>query len=378
MKSTKVKSSNASRLLKKQPVNVQVINNVQRPKQSNRRNPNELPQRFAWTACVNNPPENLARIPDQVTTPSCVARLSNTIRITPVSDGAGNYAAGISFIPTMVNSWQVGTALTAGGVLSFGSTSISGFNNFNTQVSTAQGLMRSYRVTGASLVVNSTTAMSLNKGSNYCGFVPGNSEIGAPLIVASASAITMTQLETFSDMPINTEKSCSICWQPSDNYSYRPPASTASNLITVGSANYYYPGAMIWSAFGIDAGSSFEALLTLNIEYLAQSSLLGFVVPVRSRFDVKALEHCVNSIRTTDPFHRLPPESYYGTTPEQRNSAYDGIWTNIWDKYGDNILSAAGYASKKLLRSLARVPLTDPYSMPMYNSMLGYSGPSPH
>lgn len=323
----------------------------------------ELLADAAWAATLRDPMSvHGVRIPDEITAPSAVVPLNFRFAMNSVQDGAtGNYGCGLIWAPTVNNCLRTITTYTLSTtnptVTCGAPQSFPGYSTFN-------GLSRGYRVVSAGMAIYSTTAFASNQGKNLCVFYPGNDK--TPIPISTFQTVNQTYVaENFDDMPINMKLCCSAVWRPTDRDNYNYHLNNADCMTTAaGTTGYYFPGIFSWMAVGVASTASFEVRLTLNIEYLPNTSTIGFIPFATSRYSAKAMENALNITS--------PGSTYFGTidaesamiTESSNNLGWDSILYQAAIDFGSGLKGAvtpyiqtiartAGYAlGNRAMRSL--------------------------
>lgn len=351
IKSKAPRKGNKNKNTSKSSNGTTVVVQQQRPPKSSRR-PNSRsinPFRHYWLASLINPFTNGgARIPDNLVSPTATATLRQRFTVNPVLDSvlAGTYNAGIQFIPTIATSYGVATA-SANNVLTF--PNFSSFTTFS-QSSVVSPLMTDYRITSAGLAIYSTTAFAVNQGHNICGYVPGNDRIGTAGSIWGGNQNINTALAyaNISDVPVNTQKVCSISWVPSDETNYAFHSSNSS----YGGATMnttYYPGGMFWYGTGLSQTASYQAEVVLNIEYHPTNSTVSLVNTSPSYADQIAMQTALNHPIVSNMFHHIPPEAVYETISGSTVKAPGSYLQSVLADFGNKIYPAIQDATRRTI-----------------------------
>lgn len=308
--------------------------------------------RYLWCASLINPfTISGARIPDQLVSNTSTMQLKDRFSVTPLQDGTtGNYACGVQFIPTILQSYALATGYsnsTAAGTITF--PAAGSFTSF-TQNGTANTVIGDYRIVSAGLAVYATTAMATNQGHNLCVFEPSSDRKQ----LAVGGVVQLNQLNNYpytSDSPVNLQKICSISWVPSDesNYDYHlgtvtPTGATFSTI--------YMPGKLSWYAVGIASTASFICEVVANYEYHPTSGAINIVNTSPSIYDSKAMEYALNHPVNRNTFHHVPADAVYSSTGGSNSSGINSILTNAMSSFGNQLYPAlqkfTGYIGRTL------------------------------
>lgn len=330
----------------------------------------------AWLGSLSDPwSVHGVRIPDEIVAPSCTASFRQRFTVQAIQDGStGKYAAAVSFIPTVLNSFKTSTTYnSATGSLGFGA-SVS-FDGYPSLVN----LGRNYRVVSAGLAVYSTTAMAQNQGRNLCAFYPGNDRT-QPGWTSTVLVSGMLIAENSEDSPINEQMVCSTVWVPSDrdNYRYHRIDSDTSTA-TIGSATYYNPGQCVWVADGISSSASFEVCVVLNIEFQPLLNSVSFIPIFPSFYNQKAMERALNSRLISSMFGTATPESIM-VTQGSNNLGLSALAGQLLSNFGSGAAEFLTPFATQMGRAAASVGIQAAMSglrsrtMPAYRSLLGVNG----
>jgi hypothetical protein len=294
------------------------------------------------------------RIPDATTQVSATATLRDRFTVSPIQDGTtGNYMAGLVYYFTANGSYSTWSAYNS----TLKQATPSGASGTMLGLTTLTSLARAYRVVSGGIAIYSTTAMAKNSGRNICVYYPGADKLGNQLGVGNpASFANFLAAENNSDTPLNKEMICSIKWAPSDesNYDYHPVNSGINQ--SVGTNLYYNPGTAVWISDGVDSSALFEVCVTLNIEYLPGSAVIGFVDCQPSQYNTRAMERALNSPVVRNMFHDVDPSSVFSSTAND-DVGLSNTAGSILNTFGSGVGDFLRPYSYKFGQAIARASL---------------------
>lgn len=274
-----------------------------------------------------------ARIPDQLTTPSCTTSLIFKTTLTAVQASAplvsAGYCASIALVPALFASGSAQNNIffaAAGG----------GVNNWNlaagggqfSNVATLLAASNAVRVVSASVAMWNSSSMANNAG--YCSpwSIPSggyNSLFSTNF--GNVTASTIANLAFSTKKPMQQGCVCAVNYLPADfvDYTYMQNTSATWPLSL---------GVIGATCFGIPANATIEAAVIMNVEFIPNSNYSVLLNPRNSKYDVKAMEFALNNISEDRRFFTSPLDMFNATTaPSDAEDA--SIWDSVVQHVGN-------------------------------------------